>query len=239
VSGQSVINFLKRPRPDASASHAGRAASHRPPRVPAVDASDAPRCRWSSNQCIRLVQRHGQSLQMPASGRITVPGRLCDCGGRQTRSILRYDRDAPLSDRLDERAVVAKVLIGVFDRKLADRVVEGRVGSQVASDPGRIAGPRMGARQRPAAKLAPLAQRRGVPVLNDPGELRVPKLPELIVTPVFPASPAEEDVARRLHEPLPGDHLGALLSKPEMRSCAAVPWPNARRSALGAHSFRM
>jgi hypothetical protein len=52
-----------------------------------------------------------------------VPTRGAD---RQNRcrqgliSILGSDRDSALPDRLDEGAVVAEVLVGVFDRELAD-----------------------------------------------------------------------------------------------------------------------
>jgi len=42
-------------------------------------------------------------------------------------SILGHNRYSTLPDRLDEGAVVAKVLVGIFDRELAYGVVEGRI----------------------------------------------------------------------------------------------------------------
>src|SRR5208283_15491 len=70
---------------------------------------------------------------------------------RAGTSILGRDRDSTPPDRLDEGAVVAKVLVGVFDREFADRVVERRIGAHVARDLRRIAGSRVRPSQRPGA----------------------------------------------------------------------------------------
>src|SRR5271166_3150545 len=139
----------------------------------------------------------------PAGHRPVPPPRRYAVSGLDDRvSILGLDWDSTLADRLDEGAVVAKVLVGVFDRELAYCVVEGRIGAHVARDHRRIAGPRMRPSQRPGAKLAVFPQRRDVPVFQDGGDLRVAKLTEIIVAAVLSARPAEENVACRLHEAL-------------------------------------
>src|SRR5271165_360217 len=117
-------------------------------------------------------------------------------------SILGRDRDSTLPDRLDEGAVVAKVLVGVFDRELAYRVVEGRIGAQVARNHCGIAGSRMRPCERPGAELAEFPQHRDVPVFHDGRDFRVAKLAEVIIAAVLSARPAEENVACRLHEAL-------------------------------------
>ena len=42
-------------------------------------------------------------------------------------SILGGDRDSTLADPFNEAAIVAKVLVGVFNRELANRVIERRI----------------------------------------------------------------------------------------------------------------
>src|SRR5271169_2042568 len=126
------------------------------------------------------------------SGYTTIP----------TASLLRRHGDSLLPDRFDEGPVVAEVLIGVFDREFGDRVMEGRIRSQVTCNARRIARSRMGPRQRPAAKPAVLAQHADVPVLDDGGNLGVAKLAQIVIAAVPTARPANEDVARQLHEPL-------------------------------------
>ena len=55
-------------------------------------------------------------------------------------SILLDDRPDPfLSNRLDERTVIALILVGILDRELSDRVVKNSTRSHVARDHGRIA----------------------------------------------------------------------------------------------------
>lgn len=64
------------------------------------------------------------------------------------RLFLPLSTNSPVADRLDESAVVAHVLIGVLDRELADRVIEGLPGAHVAGEYRRIAGVGVCARQR-------------------------------------------------------------------------------------------
>ena len=127
-------------------------------------------------------------------------------------SILGHNLYPALPDPFDEAAIVAKVLVGVFDRELAHCVVERRVGTQVARNACRIARSRMRPRQRPGAKLAEFVQSREVPVFGNRRNFRIAKLTEIVIAANHSARPAKEDVARRLHETLARHHPLAVVS---------------------------
>src|ERR1700733_6240045 len=138
-------------------------------------------------------------------------GRASVClGGNRTRpewvstviSVFRYDRNPTLADRFGKAAIVAKVLVGVFNRELAHRVVERRIGVYIASNPRRVAGSRMRPCKRPGAELAEFLQGREVPVFRDRRDFCIAKLAEVIVAANHSARPAQENVAPRLHETL-------------------------------------
>src|ERR1700733_5219291 len=115
-------------------------------------------------------------------------------------SVFGRDRDSTFADRFDKATIVAKVLVGIFDCELAHRVVECRIGANVASNPRRVARSHMGAHKRPGAELAEFLQSGEVPVFRDRGDFRIAKLAEVIVAANHSARPAKENVACRLHE---------------------------------------
>ena len=72
-----------------------------------------------------------------------------------------------LPDPFDEAAIVAKVLVCVFNRELAHRIIERRIGAHVAGDPRWVAGSRVGSRERPGAEFAKFLQSREIPIFRD------------------------------------------------------------------------
>src|SRR2546423_1014952 len=52
------------------------------------------------------------------------------------------------------------------------------------------------------------------PPLHGDGALQVAQLPAVVVAAVVGGRPAEEDVARRLHQPLPAHHPVAVVALP-------------------------
>ena len=118
----------------------------------------------STRQDCSSIPPHEVPAAQPANTRLGSPAWVAKSHG--LISIFGRDRDPTLADRFDEGAIVAKVLVGVFNRELAHRVIERRIGAHVTGDPRGVAGPRMGPRQRPGAELAQFPQRRDVPVLH-------------------------------------------------------------------------
>jgi hypothetical protein len=118
--------------------------------------------------------------------------------------------------RVDQGLIVTLVLVGVSGGEPRDGLVEDVRAAQVGRDGDPVAGPRVRPGQRPAAQravhLQPFRAKQG----DLDGEFPVPQLPDVEVPgpPVqacLGALPAQEDVGRRLHQPLAGDHSLALV----------------------------
>src|SRR5262249_26709361 len=144
---------------------------------------------------------------------LTRPTRGSRTGGRAASRRRRsdaFDRlDRAAAHGLDERGVVALVLVRVRLREGHQGLVERGAATEVGADGDRIA--RAGVRpgERPAADLAIDAQPLGPEGRRVEAALAVLELAEVEVAlhPVRhdPTVPTEEDVAGRLHEPLPRD----------------------------------
>src|SRR5438045_867522 len=138
----------------------------------------------------------------------------------QLQPLLRLDR--PCSNRCAERCIVSLVQIRVRHREVGDSAIEDVALAEIRADRDAVAGARMRTCERPPAcmrkELEPSRQDR----LEVDGALPVPELPneEVSLDAVEAAlvpDPAEEDVARCLHQALPFDH-----SLPVVRKVAAT-----------------
>src|SRR3954462_2244681 len=126
------------------------------------------------------------------------------------------ERWVALCGGLEDRFEVRFILVGVGLGETRQRLVEDLPLAEVGGDGGPVAGAGMGPCQGFAAEGGidrevgwrhPLDFRRG---------LAVPQLPHveaaLLVVDASGRHPAEEDVARRLHQPLPLDHPAAVVA---------------------------
>src|SRR3954463_12730552 len=120
-------------------------------------------------------------------------------------------------DRVEKGAVVLLVLVRIRLGELGERAVEGVSAAEVGGDRDRVPGARVRACQdataEPAVELHARRQhglylRRGLPV----PELADVEVTTLAVDACAP-QPAEEDVARRLHEALTLDDALALVAE--------------------------
>src|SRR5215203_3983605 len=102
-------------------------------------------------------------------------------------------------------------LVGIGLRKVGDRPVEALALAQVAGDLNAITGSGVRPGQRPAAEAGIDDQFIGRHALDISRALHVLELAPVEVASFRAAKPAEEDVARRLHQPLPGHHAVSVL----------------------------
>jgi hypothetical protein len=110
--------------------------------------------------------------------------------------------------------VVALVLVRVDLGELGERAVEPVARAEVGGDRLAVAGAGVGAGERPAAHLAVVAQLGRVHLLDRRRCLGVPQLAHVVVAAavrVVGMQPAEQHVARRLHQPLAVDDPAALV----------------------------
>src|SRR3954454_16970462 len=119
---------------------------------------------------------------------------------------IRLDLDAPRLCRSGEGGVVELVLVGVALGEVGDRLVEGIALAHVGADRDPVAGPRVSPCQRPAADAGVDLEALWRQIVDVDRALPVPELadvevPLLVVRPAR-GKPAEQDVARGLHEPL-------------------------------------
>src|SRR4051794_19777991 len=122
----------------------------------------------------------------------------------------------PAVDRRPELLVVGLVLIGVRLGELAHRALEGVALAEIRGDRHPVTRPRMGTCQGPTAELRVLEHSLRGHRLDLRRALPVPELPDVVVVrlavdALLDREPAEKDVARRLHQPLPLDDPPALL----------------------------
>ena len=102
-------------------------------------------------------------------------------------------------------------LIGIGHGERRKRVVERLAPSHVAGDDSRVAGAGVRARERPAAQPGIFRQRLLLGELADRAEPAVLQDANIEFDPLrLVRRPAEKNVARRLHHPLPLDHAPAL-----------------------------
>ena len=112
--------------------------------------------------------------------------------------------------------VVALVLVGVRNRELCDRVVEDAGLPEVACDRVAVTGPGVGAGECPGAHPAPELHSLGSHPADVGGPFPVAQLADVEVAFVAlqrEPFPAEEDVARRLHQPLAANDAFALVGE--------------------------
>src|SRR4051794_26631307 len=128
----------------------------------------------------------------------------------------RLRGDAAGVDRLGEGLVVALVLLCVYPGEFEDRSVESVAAAEIGGDGDAIAAARVSARERPPAQRPVGGHAPRDHLLDLRGALPVFELShvEVATSPVQAfrnMEPAEEDVARRLHQPLPGDDTLAVV----------------------------
>src|SRR4029450_2075354 len=105
--------------------------------------------------------------------------------------------------------MIAFVLVGVRLCEVRDRLIELGGTAKVRRDRDAIAGPGVGAGERPAAEPRVDLHAPWAHLLDDGGLLPVPQLPHVVVLGSAAGGkrtePPQEDVTRRLHEVLAGD----------------------------------
>src|SRR5690348_13186994 len=123
--------------------------------------------------------------------------------------------DAPARDRLGQRSVVALVLVGVGLREVGQRPVQPRALAEVGRDRDRVPGAGVRLGQGPPAQAGVDLHDVRLHQLHERGTLRVPELADVEVArdalEVRGADPAEQDVARRLGQPLALDDAAAVV----------------------------
>src|SRR5215207_7687669 len=103
-------------------------------------------------------------------------------------------------------------LVGISFREIGYRAIEALALAEVAGDLHAVAGAGVRTGQRPAAELSIEDQFVGRHALDVSRALHVPELAPVEVASFRAAKPAEEDVARGLHQPLAGhDAVPVLL----------------------------
>src|SRR5262249_61994941 len=126
-------------------------------------------------------------------------------------------RDAARTARLLQRVVVALILIGVRLGEGRQRLVEDVTRTEVAGDRDPVAGAGVSAGEGPAARPPVRGCTRGAERFKGDRPFPVFELAYVVVAlvavgPGTGALPAEEDVARRLHQALACNHpLAAVL----------------------------
>src|SRR4029453_2019609 len=96
--------------------------------------------------------------------------------------------------------MVAFALIGIGDRERCNGFVEGVAPAEIAADLCRCTGAGVRARQRPGTDLGVLAHHARTEQLDHGPDLHVPELADVEIPAGLALRPAEEDVARRLHQ---------------------------------------
>lgn len=115
------------------------------------------------------------------------------------------------SDRPGEGAVIALVLIGIFNGELTDRVIEDVAGTQIAGDHRGIARTRMCPGQRPATQPSISSQCIAIPTFEDGADFDVAELAHIIVAIVLAPGPTQKHIACRLHQVLADDDTLAVI----------------------------
>src|SRR5215217_6996750 len=111
-----------------------------------------------------------------------------------------------------EGCMVPFGLVGISFSEIGYRAIEALALAEVAGDPHAVAGAGVRPGQRPAAEACIDDQFIGRHALDVSRALHVPELAPVEVASCRAAKPAEEDVARGLHQPLPGhDAMPVLL----------------------------
>ena len=131
-------------------------------------------------------------------------------------------------DRSLESVVVAFVLVGVGLGKVGDCPVEGVRLAEVGGDRDPVAGAGMRAGECPAARLSVRGRARRDGCLEGEGALPVLELADvevalLAVEAGADVLPAEEDVARSLHQALAGDDAPAAILVLAAQSHSGTP----------------
>src|SRR5205814_4353277 len=114
--------------------------------------------------------------------------------------------------------VVAEVLLRVRGRELDKRTIEDGPAAEIRGDRDAVAAARVCARECPGAEAAVVGQTGRRHLLDHGRALPVLQLAHVEVTlqsieACRDAQPAEEDVARRLHQPLPRDDALAVVGE--------------------------
>ena len=126
------------------------------------------------------------------------------------------ERDARF-DCPDKCLVVAFHLVGVAHCELLDRFVEGIVLPEVACDYSRVSCSGVRPRQGPSAYLDILDPVLLGHIVQVELHSHVPQLPEIVITAMIVAGPAEEYITPRLQHPLPGYHSLSIITVSTLR----------------------
>src|SRR5262249_55816914 len=114
------------------------------------------------------------------------------------------------ADGLHERLVVPLVLIGVCDREVGKRAVERVTPAEVRGDRDSVAGARVSPGECRAAETRVERPPSDAEPIHLGAALPVVELTHVVVArdavQALDALPAEEDIGRRLHDPLPYNH---------------------------------
>ena len=122
--------------------------------------------------------------------------------------------DPAAFDRRGEGVEISLVLIGVGDRELSHRPVEGVAGADVAADGAGVATAGVGAGQRPSAQLAVALEVVRGHAVDVEGALHVPELADVVLASgVGSQRPSQEDVGEGLHHPLADDNPLAVVGE--------------------------
>lgn len=97
--------------------------------------------------------------------------------------------------------MVAFALIGVGNREVRNGLVEGIAFPEVATDLGRFTRASVSAGERPPTRFGILTHDTRRENLDQHLDLHVLELPNIKLTAEFAFRPAEEEIARGLHEP--------------------------------------
>ena len=108
----------------------------------------------------------------------------------------------PSRTAFEKTFVIALDLIGISHREVRDGSIKGVGLAEVAADQGWFAGTGVGARSVPPHQSAKMTILAGLK-FDVELELHVPELADVEMPAVAVLRPAQEDVAGRLHEPVP------------------------------------
>src|SRR5581483_6449597 len=131
-----------------------------------------------------------------------------------TLMLMHYSTQASTrssAERAGERRKIGLRAIRISRRKVGDCFIEARAGAGVSGDESGIARTRMRERERSPAERGVLEEFSRAETFEVRVGLSVAKPPDVVVLAAFELQPAQEHVARRLHEALARYHARPVI----------------------------